>query len=70
MTSIINDEFQLRESDHPDMTIINHSITYGGRNMIKLSKYIYVESTNSMHRSQFRTIKPLSHAKTTNPCHD
>ena len=42
MTSIINDEFQLRESDHPDMTIINHSITYGGRNMRKLSKYIYM----------------------------
>ena len=49
MTSIINDEFQLRESDHPDMTIINHSITYGGRNMRKLSKYIYICRVHQLH---------------------
>ena len=30
----------------PDMAVINHSIAYGGQNMIKLS--IYVEFNNSM----------------------
>ena len=34
------------------MTVINHSIAYGGGNVIKLG--IYVEFVNSMHRSQFQ----------------
>ena len=38
------------------MAVINHSIAYGGQNMIKLS--IYVELNNSIRWSQFQ-LKPV-----------